>query len=309
MKNLLHVRRSLHDLKKLFSAFQIALSNFVNFAKSSCFYSGDCFNENRCNARSAPPLVSIETHRIEKGLSHRNRRDVFSSAAKNRLTTLLNFFSKEISAKHRSYSCEVLSNSSLKQPLSGVGFKQVSCHQFQNTMRSPDYFWTSRYSVRDFNEKELIDLSTIKKAVALARNTPSPCNRQPWKVYICSSKKTTDLALSLQSGNSGFGHTAQYIVIIGSLLENYVTPLELNQCWIDGGMFSSTLIYVLHSFGIGSCCLNWCVSIDKDKALKKALGLPEGYAISMLLAVGNIKDRFNVAESRRFDEKVFYEVI
>lgn len=309
MKNLLHLRRSLHVLKKIYYAYQIALANFVNYMKNSCFYSGDCFDENRCNSRSAPPLVSIETHRIEKGLSHSNRRDVFSTAAKARLSTLLNLFSKDISAQHYSYSSEVLSNSSLSRPLSGVGFKEVSGHEFQNTMRTPEYFWSSRYSIRDFNEKDLIDLSTIKKAIALARNTPSPCNRQPWKVYICSSKNSKDLALSLQSGNSGFGHTAQYVAIIGSLRENYVSPLELNQCWIDGGMFSSTLIYVLHSFGIGSCCLNWCVSIDTDKSVKKALGLPESYAIAMLLLIGNMKERFNVAESRRFDEKVFYEVI
>ena len=47
------------------------------------------------------------------------------------------------------------------------------------------------------------------------------------------------------------------LLIIAMDLKAFVPAHERYQHWIDGGMFSMSIIYALHSLGLSSCCLNW----------------------------------------------------
>lgn len=159
-------------------------------------------------------------------------------------------------------------------------------------------FFQSRYSIRHFAPVE-VNMCLIEQAVAMAQKTPSVCNRQSSKVYVFSNDEDKQKVLSYQSGNRGFGDQASKVLIVVSDLENFTLIGERNQCWIDGGMYAMSLVYALHSLGLGTCCLNWSVERSVDKALKKATNIKDSESIIMMIAVGHLPEELRVAQSPR----------
>lgn len=159
-------------------------------------------------------------------------------------------------------------------------------------------FFESRYSIRDFAPDE-VDTSLIETAVKMAQKTPSVCNRQSSKVYVFTEEEDNKKVLSYQNGNRGFGDQAACVLIVTSDREHFFGIGERNQCWIDGGMFAMSLVYALHSLGLGSCCLNWSVEYEVDRALKNAVGIDDSESIIMMIAVGHLPENLKVAQSNR----------
>jgi len=161
-------------------------------------------------------------------------------------------------------------------------------------------FFESRYSVRQFSSED-VDLNLIQEAVVMAQKTPSVCNRQSAKVYVFSREEDKQKVLSYQNGNRGFGEQINKVLIITSDLQHFTTAGERNQCWIDGGMFSMSLVYALHSLGLGSCCLNWSVQHYVDRELRRVAGIPDSEAVMMMIGVGHLPEKLKVAQSPRKD--------
>lgn len=159
-------------------------------------------------------------------------------------------------------------------------------------------FVEHRFSIRQFSEEPVSD-AQIEQAVQLAKRCPSVCNRESGHVFVASDRDTMARVLALQNGNRGFGEQAARVLVITSRLDTFLTVGERYQCWIDGGLFAMTLVYALHAQGLGTCCLNWSVEPDADRALKRVAGIPDGHAVIMMLAVGHLPETLRVAQSPR----------
>jgi nitroreductase len=159
-------------------------------------------------------------------------------------------------------------------------------------------FFFSRYSVRQFDNQK-VDIALIEQAVRMAQKTPSVCNREAGRVAVIQHKPLQEKAFALQNGNRGFGDQADKVLIVGADLRCFLNVGERYQAWIDGGMFAMSLVYALHSLGLGTCCLNWSVEPEADRALRAELNLPQEWAIIMMIAVGHLTERFAVAQSPR----------
>ncbi len=164
---------------------------------------------------------------------------------------------------------------------------------------TPDTFFLSRHSIRDFSDAPVPKEIILTAAEYSLRGTPSPCNRQPTRLHVVSSVGEKADVLRLQNGNGGFGDQASHIVIVTSSLEAFVDIGERNECWLDGGMFAMSFIYALHAMKIGSCVLNWDVLPEIDKAMHRLAGIPESEVVVALIAVGNPSAEFRVAKSQR----------
>lgn len=159
-------------------------------------------------------------------------------------------------------------------------------------------FFGSRHSIRQFSdEKAPRDL--IEKAVELAKKTPSVCNRQSWKVYAYDESPLKERVVACQKGNTGFGAQIQTALVVTTNTETFFAVGERNQCWIDGGLFCMSLVYALHSLGLGSICLNWSVEMETDMELHRVGGIPNSEAVIMLIGVGFLPERLKVAQSSR----------
>jgi len=160
-----------------------------------------------------------------------------------------------------------------------------------------DFFY-SRYSVRHFSD-EPVATELIEQAVVMAQKSPSVCNRQASRVHLIEDRQAIKTALKHQNGNRGFSEQIGTLVVVTADLQAFVSSGERNQAWIDGGMFAMTLVYGLHSLGLGSCCLNWSADRKTDKALRRDVALEESEAVIMMIAVGHLPEQLNVAQSPR----------
>jgi nitroreductase len=174
--------------------------------------------------------------------------------------------------------------------------------------RDLENFFASRYSVRQFSDRS-VDLTLIEKAAAMAQKTPSVCNREAGRVAAISDKALMARAFSHQNGNRGFGDQADKLLIVAADQSCFLNVGERYQAWIDGGMYAMSLVYALHSLGLGTCCLNWSVEPDVDRALRADIDLPQQWAIIMMIAVGHLPDRFTVAQSPRRPFSEVFRVI
>lgn len=249
-------------------------------------------------------LINIEYHRLEKGLSHHQRRAQFGHDAAERLQAALGVANaRSLNTEITSYADSVLKSYwRVIQEKEGqtIGWRRISREEVQSrsAIKAQEFF-ESRHSIRCFDDKKTVRRDLILQAVNMARYTPSVCNRQTWRVVLCETDEAKAKALALQNGNVGFGHLASHVLLVASDRSCFASIGERNQPWIETGMFAMSLIYALHAMGLGTCCLNWSVEPDKDLALKTDLGLPESFAIGMMIAVGALPDEILVAESRR----------
>ena len=136
------------------------------------------------------------------------------------------------------------------------------------------------------------------KAVEMARYAPSVCNRQSWKVHIFKDRDKIDTLLGLQNGNNGFTQSIKQLLIITGDTKKF-TKLESNQVFIDGGLFSMSLLLSLHSKEIASCCLNTCLPYLDEVKVKKIGKISGSERLIMMIGIGNYKDSFEVAISDR----------
>lgn len=159
-------------------------------------------------------------------------------------------------------------------------------------------FFKSRHSIRQFSD-EPVPRELVEKSILLARKTPSVCNRQSWKVYAFSDAQLLEKVVECQKGNGGFGDQIKTILVVTSNTETFFSIGERNQCWVDGGMFSMSLVYALHSLGLGSICLNWSVEKAADEDLHRIALIPESEAVIMLIGIGFLPEKLSVAQSYR----------
>lgn len=174
----------------------------------------------------------------------------------------------------------------------------------ESRLVNPEKFFNSRYSIREFSN-EKVKLEEVTRAVSLALKTPSACNRQPWHVYHISEQSRVKIALSCQTGNRGFDHKIQDILIVCSDIRAFNPGNERYQHWIDGGMYVMSLIYSLHSIGIASCCLNWSCMKSSDVELRKYFPEIAGaHTVIAMIAIGypDKQNRLCASPRRPIDE-------
>jgi nitroreductase len=158
----------------------------------------------------------------------------------------------------------------------------------------------SRCSIRMFSDRQ-VDISTLREVVKLAQRTPSVCNRQSWRVHIYSRVEDKQKILRYQNGNTGFGIDASKIILITSDVRAFVNSSERNQSYIDGGLYSMSLMYALQAKGLVYCPLNLASSHSTDRKIHRAMNIPKSEVLIMLLAVGFPQNTVKTAVSSRMD--------
>lgn len=155
----------------------------------------------------------------------------------------------------------------------------------------------TRHSIRVFSGP-IKNIGKIESAVSLGKRAPSVCNRQGWKVHYYSNVDLINSILSMQHGTTGFTEQINDLIII-TINSKAFTSYEYNQQYIDGGLFSMSLILALHAEGIAVCPLNACFPFLVENKIKKISNISDNEKIIMFLAIGEMKDDFKVAASSR----------
>lgn len=274
----------------------------------------------RKNEASLAALITMQYHRIEKGLALPQPNPGFGEAGIKELCDLIcETFAKNICLAESALAADAIFSYrefNLSHGLSPHPWIEAALAAARRAGLDPKAnalkpglavdsesshldFLVSRTSVRQFSDSPVPD-SVLDNAVLAAQHAPCVCNRQAGRVYLLKDEGVRKLALSFQNGNRGFGHSAPVVAIITIDQAEMVDPTERYQHWIDGGMFAQNFLLGIHAQGYGACPLNWSAPASRDASLRKSLGLiPKSETVIMMIAIGALSADYIVARSER----------
>lgn len=180
------------------------------------------------------------------------------------------------------------------------GIKLISRIDILNSVQNLDFksFVQSRHSIRYFSP-ELPDYKLIEKALEIAQYTPSACNRQGWMAHIFMGAKNRDL-LGWQGGANGFYEEIPMSILVTANMSAFLS-YEPNQVYVDGGLYAMSLLYAIHSQGLGTISLSCGFYSSKLSALYERFDIPDNEVPIMIIGVGCLLENFNIAISKRKD--------
>lgn len=294
----------------------------LNYAKSAFGFTNDYTLDNLRGK------ITMHYHSIEKGMSNENIRlgfgknafrDLFYSLDKyismgypnedSRFLSAINIISAyvdyhkklnfdvpDIEKKLNTYKEYLAKNTILES-------KENRTINRESLVKSDTFNFTefakSRLSVRNYSNQP-VDRRLVEEAVEIAMHTPSVCNRQPWNVYFVQDFEKVQEALKVQKGlNSTEIEGINFLIVVTVDSSYYSSDKERNEKFVDGGLFSMSLLYALHSKGLAACALNANMSINDIQTEKNILDIKESESIIMFISVGNYKETIKVPLSDR----------
>ena len=176
------------------------------------------------------------------------------------------------------------------------GIELISKDEVTKKFSSFADFVKNRHSIRYFS-RIAPDPKVIDEALKIAQQTPSACNRQGWKVHVFK-KDDCKKILEWQSGARGFEDEPTIIFLVTANMRAFL-HYEPFQAYVDGGMYAMSLIYALHSVGLGTIPLSCGFHHSKLKSLHKLFDIPQNEVPIEIIACGTLEDKFNIAVSKR----------
>lgn len=155
----------------------------------------------------------------------------------------------------------------------------------------------ARSSVREFSG-ESIYTEQVMNALRYAEKTPSVCNRQGWRVYWTEDKELAARVLRHQRGFSS-PTLPEVLLTITVSYNSYLSPVERNQAFVDGGLFSMSVLYGLEHEGLAAVPLNAMMYARDQRAVRELLEIDDSDMISMFIAIGEHMDECVVPVSDR----------
>lgn len=260
---------------------------------------------NRLTGGNLECQVTKDYHRIEKGLAFASPRRPFGEDARSRLQDAFGADPqlRAGNAAYVSYAADALVALD-DWNARGVESETVTVLGSalpKSTLSAAEAegFFASRRSVRNFDSKRPVDLAVVAKAVDLAGNAPSVCNRQGWRAHYFSDYADVQRLLTHQSGNRGFGESIPGLLIVTADVRMFSGTGERNQRWIDGSLFAMSVVWALHALGASTCMLNWSKDNADSARLREAADIPTDEDVIAMIAVGYPQPGFRVARSAR----------
>jgi nitroreductase len=159
-------------------------------------------------------------------------------------------------------------------------------------------------SYRRFHEDQPLDEATLRGLVEKTRLCPSSANRQPLKYLLaCSPEDRAKIfpqlawagALADWPGPAEGERPAAYIVILGDV--------EISSTFhVDSGIAAQSILLAAVERGLGGCMIG---SIQRD-ALRKALGIPDRFAIALVIALGKPKETVVLEDAKSPTDVVYW---
>ncbi|EMF0107590.1 nitroreductase family protein [Enterococcus hirae] len=319
--------------KNIYSSYKI--KKFYNYDLKR-FKSGYIAQYKNASEEQLEAYLTFFSHSIEKGLSHTDFRANFGRRALTSLAEVMFVYNEKNYNKSNERYLVALSvlknylavhekkgfqttianelftddflgevrNADIK--LSGT-IKVVKEDKIDNQKKNFFELSNGRHSVREFSDKK-VDTTLIRNAVEISSKTPSVCNRQASRVYAISDEKKIAEVLKVQKGFNGY-KLPPVLMLVTATNNMLVSPLERNEAFIDGGLFSMSLLYSLEYHGLAACALNAMLSSDDENRIKDILNVPDAEVLIMFIATGYFKEEVNSPRSYRDSvEKILKEI-
>ena len=142
-----------------------------------------------------------------------------------------------------------------------------------------------RRSVRWFKKKE-VPIELINKAVGIAKQAPSACNRLPYKFVVSNQSGLAKNVADCAMGTVGFSDNIPCIITVVGDLSAYPAERDRHVIYIDASLAAMQLMLAFEALGLSSCPINWPDIESREKKISNLLGLSYVERPVMLIAVG-----------------------
>lgn len=252
------------------------------------------------------------THRLEKGLISRPRRELFaldyigetvvsyeslyaSANTENRdelynwSTSVLKAYFEAVQAAkdlrveplHERF-CRVFSSEQAEEPRSPyhrdtkpLAISIDAMHELAHRRRSVRWY-----------EQRPVPREIIDKAVVVAGYSPSACNRQPFEFLIFDDPEQIAKVSAAPMGVKGFNHQFPGFAVIVGKLHAYPYERDRHLIYIDASLAAMSFEYALEVQGVASCSINWPDIPAREKMIAKLLGLQSDERVIMCISFG-----------------------
>ena len=288
-------------------------------------------------------LLRRNTHRIEKGLIMKPRRDIFAESfiletvkcyeraidssilantEKKWATDVLDEYFKIIGSTQITDSAKKLYISARKNvpdlepfvPIFPNDTSSFTPYPFKNLPSSKIEFedlkklFIRRRSVRWYQEKA-VPIELIQKAANIASLAPSACNRQPYRFLFCNDKQKTIKIADCAMGTTGFAENLPAIIAVVGDLSAYPAEQDRHLIYIDGSLSTMQLMLALETLGLSTCPINWPDIEAREKRVRKIIELKDYERIVMLMAVGYADPTGGIAYSQKKENNLILKDI
>jgi nitroreductase len=154
----------------------------------------------------------------------------------------------------------------------------------------------SRHSVRKFKQEPVSDL-VIADVLECAAHAPTAANTQPWLFGVIREKKTLAAIAGLTDYGKFIADAPLCFAVFGEKNQKYY----LEDCCAA----TENLILALLAHGISSC---WVAGEKKPycEAVRKLLGVPEGYTLVSLVPAG-CPAEITITPKKKMKQIAFFE--
>lgn len=161
----------------------------------------------------------------------------------------------------------------------------------------------SRTSIREYSNRP-IDLDKLESAISLAQKTPSASNRQMIRLRVIEKKELILQSLKIQGGFGGY-KAPPVLLLVTADNNAFMAPGEAREAYVDGGLYSMSLLNALEYEQLGAVALNTMFSEKKARAMRKLLDIPDTEVFILFIAVGNVDDKTPYPKSYRVPTNSF----
>jgi nitroreductase len=142
-----------------------------------------------------------------------------------------------------------------------------------------------RRSVRWYEQRE-VPRELLDKAMLVARQSPTACNRLPYEFRIFDEPEKVRRVVSMPFGTAGFADNVPTVIAVVGKLEAYFSPRDRHAIYVDSSLAVMGFIYALETLGLSSTIINWPDLEPLERSMQKLLGLSTSERVIMLVAVG-----------------------
>ncbi|KKN77182.1 hypothetical protein LCGC14_0362740 [marine sediment metagenome] len=301
---------------KMLRRFHFAFFSSAFDREANAVVMGKLLHEqNQAGVETTNFFLRRAIHRLEKGLIMQPRRGVFAldyiekavdsyarslsgCVAPDEMSwahdVLESFF--ETTASHPIIDAQRKKFDALEKPASrleslrrqGVGRVPFTAGTTPSVSVDADAFagmCRERRSVRWYQNRP-VPRDIIDRAVELAVQAPSACNRQPYRFLIFDDPVSVAKVSELPMGVAGFSDNFPAMIAIVGRLRAYPHSRDRHVIYIDGGLAAMSFIFALETLGVSSCSINWPDIPERELAASKLLKLEPDERIVMFISIG-----------------------
>lgn len=288
--------------------------------------STNVFKKNEAGQDGSSGLLRRNTHRLEKALCFPIKKEFFAEKFITETVVAYLKLRKNPSSDEReiTWANQVLTryfkevgkgNKTIENARSHYLTAGTSCadtcktpYMYSSLSPSPvsidglEALCRQRVSCRWFLDEE-IDVTSLHKAIDVAAQAASACNRQPFVFLQIKDANLRKKIVSIPYGTKGYGDDLPNLLVVVGDLSCIEKPRDRHLIYIDSSLATSQLLLAFTAQNLGSVPINWPdVEANHIKA-RKLLGLHDHHVPIMLVGFGKPKKEAMIPYSEKKDHK------